>query len=270
MRIEDFLSADAFTIVNKKLAKTIWIWQSIYLQELISQRKRFWCNEFYFTHEKMENELWISANTQSRYAKELKDKWLINFEKKGIPAKNYYTINDVVIINLLPKWETSHTKMVSLDEPKWCDYSNINNKDNNIINKTFYTVSEWELIKHDWTDAGWQWSGCLTYSEKDLEKYWKDMIIEFDIHYSETNSKWKQLWQLQKTWSTWGRLATWKKNNERWYGKTYTTIDYENDLWAFYNEMKRDYEWLKNKLWVEKFMQLKQKALRYAAENKLL
>lgn len=264
MRIEDFLSNDAFTMVNKKLAKTIWIWQAIYLQELISQRKRFWSNEFYFTQNNMENELGISANTQWRYAKELKEKWLINFEKKWIPARNYYTINDNVIINLLPNWQTSHTKMVALDTPNWPDYYNINNND---INKEiFYTIEDEQLIKHS-NASRKDWKGGLTYSEKDIEKYWQDMILDFDRYYSEPNSKWKQKRQLQKTWSLSWRLATWKKNNEKRYGKK---VDYENDLWLFLNKMKTNYEWLKQELGKEKFFELKKKALEYWAENKLL
>lgn len=129
MRLEDFLSSDAFTMVNKKLAKTIWIWQAIYLQELISQRKRFWGNEFYFTQNNMEDELWISTKTQQRYAKELKERWLITFEKKWIPARNYFTIIDGAILNLLPNGKTSSVKMSELDKSDWPNY--YNNKESN-------------------------------------------------------------------------------------------------------------------------------------------
>lgn len=153
MRLENFLSNDAFTMVNKKLAKTLWIGQTIYLQELISQRKRFWTDEFYFTQNNMEDELWISSNTQWRYAKELKEKWLINFEKKGIPARNYYTINDDAIINLVPFWQTSDTKMVALETSDWCDYYNKNNTNKNNTNpkqktNTKQKTSELDKIKN--------------------------------------------------------------------------------------------------------------------------
>lgn len=118
MRIEDFLSNDSFTMVNKKLAKTLWIWQAIYLQELISQRKRFWQNEFFFTQNNMEEELWITAKTQWRYAKELQEKWLIVIKRKGVPAKNYFTIIDMAIINIIPNGKTRTDKMSELDETK--------------------------------------------------------------------------------------------------------------------------------------------------------
>lgn len=128
MRLEDFLSTDAFTMVNKKLAKALWVGQAIYLQELISQRKRFGMDEFYFTQDNMYNELWISSKTQQRYAKELKEKWLINFEKKGVPARNWYIINDIVIINTI----FSSVKLTGLAQSNWPD--NYNNTNTNKYN----------------------------------------------------------------------------------------------------------------------------------------
>lgn len=133
MRIEDFLSNDSFTMVNKKLAKTLWIWQTIYLQELISQRKRFWQNEFFFTQNNMEEELWITAKTQWRYAKELQEKWLIVIKRKGVPAKNYFTIIDMAIINIIPNGKTRTDKMSELDETK-CPNPYNNNWSNNKSN----------------------------------------------------------------------------------------------------------------------------------------
>lgn len=260
MRIEDFLSNDAFVMVNKKLSKELWICKAVYLQELISQRKRFGVDKFYFTQDNMCNELWISAKTQQRYAKELQEKWLINIEKKWIPARNWYTINDAVIINTI----FSSVKLTVPEPADWPDYYNINNND---INKEiFYTIEDEQLVKHS-NASRKDWKGGLTYSEKDIEKYWQDMILDFDRYYSEPNSKWKQKRQLQKTWSLSWRLATWKKNNEKRYGKK---VDYENDLWLFLNKMKTNYEWLKQELGKEKFFELKKKALEYWAENKLL
>lgn len=154
-------------------------------------------------------------------------------------------------------------------------WSNINheipnlNKDVKIPNMIFYTIQEDTILKHENEDPK-DWSEQLTYSENDLQKYWKDMLIEFNRYYSETNSKWKQKRQLQKTWSLWGRLATWKKNDEKRNGKKYTPVDYENNLWLFLTKLKTDYEWLKKEVGVDKFFELKKKALEYWAANKLL
>lgn len=272
MRIENYLWEWNYTMLNKPLARGIWIWQAVFLCELISQRTRFGKDEFYFTQSEMEKEIWLSESTQLRYAKELQEKWLISFEKKGIPARNWYTINDDEIHGIIMSG-TCAVNLTELETSKWSDYSIINNTNNNIINSNpkdvFYTINDEELIKHENEDAK-SWSGFLTYSEKDLEKYWKDMLVEFNRYYSETNSKWKQKRQLQKTWSLGWRLATWKKNNEKRYGKKYEPVDYENNLQLFLTRLKTDYEWLKKEVGTDKFFELKQKALEYWAVNKLL
>lgn len=122
MRIENFLSSDAFTIVNKKLAKLLWIWKAIYLQELISQRKRFKQDEFFFTQNNMAEELGINYKTQQRYLKELVNHWLISVDRKWLPAKNYYKINDEIIYKLLI-WETSMDKVSTQYSTECPDYS---------------------------------------------------------------------------------------------------------------------------------------------------
>lgn len=125
MRVDNFLSSDAFTIVNKKLAKKLWLWKAVYLQELIAQRRRFKQDEFYFTRNNMEEELGINSKSQQRYATELKDLWLITIERKWLPARNYYTINDDLICEVI----TSSDKMSTLEETKSPDYSYISNND---------------------------------------------------------------------------------------------------------------------------------------------
>lgn len=128
MRIENYLWEWNYTMLNKPLAREIWIWQAVFLCELISQRSRFKQDEFYFTQWDMEKEIWLSEATQKRYTKELQEIWLINVEKKWIPAKNRYTINDDKIHSII-MWETCAVKMTELEQSYWPNYSN--NKDNN-------------------------------------------------------------------------------------------------------------------------------------------
>lgn len=101
MRIDDFLSNDAFVQVNKKLAKILWIQKAYYLQELISQRKRFKSDLFYITQNKMYQYLWINQRTQINYIKSFIDMWLLSVEKRGMPCKNWYKINDDKIFKLM-------------------------------------------------------------------------------------------------------------------------------------------------------------------------
>lgn len=199
---------------------------------------------------------WTISNT----IKALIDKWYINSNVNKDKGNERH---------LSLSCEISQEGIVK-NHNRYCEKSqhiNIIDKYNeNNSTEVFFTVSDEQLIKHS-NASRKDWKGGLTYSEKDIEKYWQDMILDFDRYYSEPNSKWKQKRQLQKTWSLSWRLATWKKNNEKRYGKK---VDYENDLWLFLNKMKTNYEWLKQELGKEKFFELKKKALEYWAENKLL
>lgn len=54
-----------------------------------------------------------------------------------------------------------------------------------------------------------------------LEKYGQEMLIDFFNYWTEeTKDKKKLRWELQKTWNTAGRLATWKKNEKPQFAKT--------------------------------------------------
>lgn len=190
MELEAFLSTDAFVMTNKRLIKQLWLWEAVFLQELISQRKRFKQPEFYFTQDDMEKELWISASTQLRYSKKMKLKWLINFEKKGIPARNYYTINDDAIIELLSKWQTCSVKMTALDTSNWSDYSN-NNIDNNNSNKKFS-----ETLPKNWNSRAGELDVCARVeSYNDIQE-----VIEDDAYRINNNKLLKCIIKMCDLW----------------------------------------------------------------------
>ena len=152
MRIENYLWEWNYTMLNKPLAREIWIWQAVFLCELISQRSRFKQDEFYFTQWDMEKEIWLSEATQKRYTKELQEKWLINVEKKWIPARNRYSINDDNIHSII-MWETCAVKMTELEQSDWPNYSN--NKDNNkeYINSESNLIPKQNNIKPNLTNG---------------------------------------------------------------------------------------------------------------------
>lgn len=111
MLLDDFLCKDSFTMVNKKLAKIIWIWQMVLLSEMLYQRKKSWERKFPFSQAEMEDELWVSPKTQQRYIKELKELWLISIDKAGTCNKNLYIINDEKIISVCSNGETGLDKL---------------------------------------------------------------------------------------------------------------------------------------------------------------
>tara|TARA_Y100001938_G_C8100700_1_gene441500 strand:- start:7662 stop:8375 length:714 start_codon:yes stop_codon:yes gene_type:complete len=64
---------------------------------------------------------------------------------------------------------------------------------------------------------------------KSFEKY-KDIADAFIRHYTEPNkSNTKMLWELQSTWSTSRRLATWLDRDSRWNKKSKTTTEFKLD-----------------------------------------
>lgn len=235
MKIEDFLSNDAFTMVNKKLAKTIWIWQAIYLQELISQRKRFWGEEFYFTQNNMEDELWISTKTQQRYAKELKERWLIDFEKKWIPARNYFTTIDNAILNLLPNGKTSSVKMSELEQSNWPDYSN-NNKENN-------NYSDWKFVPKQKTNTKQKISELDKIKNSDDVR---DILSDDEIQQYKI-----QLKIILKMVELWYKINKSKEDIEKEFerlkskAKLYWLIQWDGNIaWnTFYQKIDKRFDW---------------------------
>lgn len=109
------ISADSFISVNKKLVWLLGIEASIYLSSLIHKEKYYrkenkltkfsslngeW---FFSTQEDLADSTCIPFHKQSQCSSLLKKLHLIEVEKIGIPAKNYFKINYEKIIGLLNK-----------------------------------------------------------------------------------------------------------------------------------------------------------------------
>lgn len=138
MLLEDFLSSDAYTPVNKALAKSLWFVCAWFLGELIRQRKRFGGGEFYFSQADMEKEIGISAKVQRSCIWILVSKWFLIVEKKGNPCRNWYTLVDGAIFN---GWDSGGAtwcdQTAQLDVPEGHIYYKDNNNDTNNELKEF-------------------------------------------------------------------------------------------------------------------------------------
>ena len=138
--IDNLLASDAYTPLNKKLAREIWLVAGLYLMEMLSQRRRFGGNWFYFSGSQMENELWFSEQEQKTARTKLKSLGIISFKKKWLPAKNYYTIHDEVLIKFLgttsqlpeASQSVASNSLVGWEQPTKI-INNTNNKNNNNI-----------------------------------------------------------------------------------------------------------------------------------------
>lgn len=148
MILDDLLSSDAFTPVNKALAKKLWFICAWYLWELIRQRKRFWESEFYFSQSQMEDEIWINWYAQRQCVKQLLELWIISVEKKWIPCKYYFMINDDKVIEFFEQdvnskcfkiWSTGDWNFKSQEVE---DLEDINKKESKKENKKLLSLQE--------------------------------------------------------------------------------------------------------------------------------
>lgn len=166
MQLRDFLSTEAFTPVNKAIARKIWFTCAWFLWELIRQRDHFWQWEFYYSQSDMEEEIWLSAKVQRSCISILVKLGWITVEKKGTPCRNYYVINDWQILfdyNIETKYggETWCDQMSQLDVTKgndliWQKVTTYNKKENNKKENKNYTRQ----------------NEVLTEKEKKFEEFW--------------------------------------------------------------------------------------------------
>jgi hypothetical protein len=264
MRIENYLWEWNYTMLNKPLAREIWIWQAVFLCELISQRTRFKHDEFYFTQWDMEKEIWLSESTQLRYSKELKEKWLINVEKKWIPARNRYTINDDNIHSII-MWETWAFKLTELEQSDWRNYSN--NKDNNkeYINSESNLIPKQNNITPNLTNGDLTFENIYklfyhkswhkpsidkcrkVFDSLNLDKEWYNMLVK-DLNLFRIEYKY---WIKDQMYRPWFEKYVWWFNAE-WVNEEYrlrTIIKFHMENREDIEKMKKRYKDLCDTFW---------------------
>lgn len=111
MKILKLLSSNGFISCNKAIARQIGLIEAVLLGELCSVADMFGGEEFYFTQDKITNDTTLSEYQITTSLKKLKEFGIISVQKKGLPCKNYYTINEDKIIELVEKQETSALKI---------------------------------------------------------------------------------------------------------------------------------------------------------------
>ena len=107
MNFLDLIKSKGYIVVSKELAKEIGLNETIILAELISQYQYFKDKGeldeqgyFYCTIDKMENNTTLDREKQDKAIKNLINRNLIKKERKGLPAKRYFKINETNITKL--------------------------------------------------------------------------------------------------------------------------------------------------------------------------
>ncbi len=137
--MKHLLSSTAFIVLNKNLARRVGINCAVYLSDLISKEEYFisqgmtdgW---FYNTEDNIERDTTLTPYQQRKCLKTLKNEEFIKVKRKGIPAKQFFKINEEQVINFLK--DLSLTNLTSIN----------NNKKIKITNKYFKKPSIDEVI----------------------------------------------------------------------------------------------------------------------------
>ena len=107
MSIIKLLAQGNFIMFNKPLARKIGIDEAILIGSLCSIQSLNENQEFYCEQSKLIDDTCLTEYRLRNATKTLKDKNIISITKKGLPAKNYYKVNEEVINSYLT---TSGTK----------------------------------------------------------------------------------------------------------------------------------------------------------------
>ena len=138
--MKHLLSSSAFIVLNKELARQVGLKEAVLLADLISKEEYFIAKGmtdgwFFNTEANIEKDTTLTPYQQRKCLKTLKTSLVLETKRKGIPAKQYFKINELQVIKLLNN--LSATNLTSINK----------NKEIKIINKLFTipTISEVEI-----------------------------------------------------------------------------------------------------------------------------
>ena len=141
--MKHLLSSSAFLIVNKQLAKQVGLKGAVLLADLISKEEYFIANGmtdgwFFNTEANIERDTTLTSYQQRKVLKTLKKYEIIETKRKGIPAKQYFKINEANLLNILSCEETEGLVVNKLNDLSETKLTTINkNKEIKITNKLF-------------------------------------------------------------------------------------------------------------------------------------
>ena len=104
--MKHLLSSTAFLVLNKQLAKQIGLHEAVLLADLISKEEYFIANGmtdgwFFNTLDNIEADTTLTPFMQRKCLKTLKKHKIIEVKRKGVPAKNYFKINEQQVVKIL-------------------------------------------------------------------------------------------------------------------------------------------------------------------------
>lgn len=145
-----------YTIINHDMVKKLGLTQAYWLCEIISwmnhlrEKKRLdedgW---FFYTQRHIEKKIGVSTQIQNRIVKKLTSLGVIETEKRGMPAKNYFRIDYEILVSVLYGDSPSSINLIGSDLLKQRDYYNNNNKNNNPPNSKNGVVGSFSSLRKE-------------------------------------------------------------------------------------------------------------------------
>ena len=217
------LSSSAFLIVNKQLAKQVGLKGAVLLADLISKEEYFIANGmtdgwFFNTEANIERDTTLTSYQQRKVLKILKKYEIIKTKRKGIPAKQYFKINEANLLKILSCDKTEGLVVKKLNDLSEAKLTTINkNKEIKITNNTISNRRDKFVFE------------VLTF---DYEESILNGFIDYWTEPNKSNTKMK--YELNKTWETKRRLNTWANNQKKWdkpKTKTMSKLDAQINAW---------------------------------------
>jgi len=178
--MKHLLSSTAFLVLNKELAKQIGLHEAVLLADLISKEEYFIANGmtdgwFFNTSKNIEKDTTLTPYQQRNCIKNLKKYGIIEVKRKGVPAKQYFKINEELVVKFLNNLKSTNCTTINknkeititnkyfnrptLEELKNYCLERKNNVDAEAF-LDFYDSKDWKIGKNkmkDWKAAVRTW-----------------------------------------------------------------------------------------------------------------
>ena len=193
--MKNLLSSTAFLVVNKELAKQIGLNETVLLADLISKEQYFIDNNqlnegwFFNTAKNIQADTTLTSHQQRKCIKNLKSFGIIETKRKGIPAKQYFKINEIKLLSFFNANQQNNLEQDVKKKRTINKNKEITINNNISIREKFVS----EVMELD---------------------YPKELKIDFIEYWCEGKNKMR--WQKQPTFDISLRLKRWQRNQKKW------------------------------------------------------
>ena len=116
--MKHLLSSTAFIVLNKELARKVGLKEAVLLADLISKEEYFIANGmtdgwFFNTEANIEADTTLSPYQQRKCLTTLKKEGLIEVKRRGIPAKQYFKINEQQVVKFLNNLSATNFRTIN-------------------------------------------------------------------------------------------------------------------------------------------------------------